>query len=62
MEKFAKENLSAYQFKWTSLSENLDNNGYISLKVNANEELQYKLEVYNNENLIYSNNFKTIIK
>ena len=61
-EKFVKEKLAAYKFNWSSLSSNIDSEGYISLSVKKGDEVKYKVEVKKDNNNVYSASFTTIIK
>ena len=60
--KFGKDNFSDYEFNWTSNSDNLGNDGYISLSAKANDIILYSLVVKNSDNdTIYNNNFSTVL-
>lgn len=60
--KFVKEKLSEYKFTWTSLSNNIDSQGYISKGVKSGDVVKYKVEVKKGNSTVYSNSFQTNIK
>lgn len=59
MEKWAKENLSDYQIAWTSNSEIMDNQGYISKNLNGYDEVSYSVVVSKNGSQVYTNSYTT---
>lgn len=61
-EKFVKEKLSNYTFNWSSLSNNIDDGGYISLSVKKGDVVKYKVDVKKGSNSVYSASFTTTIK
>ena len=60
--KFVKEKLSQYTFTWTSLSNNIDNKGFISLSVKSGDVVKYKVEVKKGNSTVYTESFETSIK
>ena len=61
-EKFVIETLKDYDFKWSAVSSNIDNKGYIKLSVNSGDEVKYKVDVKKGSSTVYSDSFTTIVK
>ncbi len=60
LEKFAKENLSSYQFTWTSNSTNvMDNTGKIAKDLNGVKSVSYSVSVTKNGTEVLSKNYTT---
>lgn len=59
LEKWAKENLSEYEFIWTSNSSILNNEGYINKNVNGEESISYSVNVMKDGVKVFNNSYKT---
>ncbi len=62
LEKFAKENLSDYQFAWTSNSTIMDNTGQIALDLQGNKSVSYSVDVTKAGNSVGHYDFTTELK
>jgi hypothetical protein len=63
LEKFALDYFSDYTFTWTSLSQNIDSIGRISLSANAGDVVSYKVSVKNESGVeVLNNTFNTTLK
>ena len=61
LEKYALENLMSYEFEWESNNKYLDNSGVISKNVQNGDNLKYSCAVYKDNQLVFSNTYKTKI-
>ena len=59
MEKWAKENLSQYQFTWTSTCPIMNNEGYISLDLKGLTSVSYSVLVTKNSSKVLEKSFST---
>lgn len=59
MEKFAKENLSEYQFTWKSNSSNMDNTGMIALNPAKDSKVNYSVVVTANDLKVFEQTYET---
>ena len=59
MEKWAKENLSEYQFIWTSTCPIMNNEGYISLDLKGLTSVSYSVVVSKNSSKVLEKSFST---
>lgn len=59
LEKWAKENLTEYEFIWTSNSDILDNEGYINKNINGVDSISYNVNVMKNGVKVFSNSYTT---
>lgn len=59
MEKWAKENLSNYEFKWTSTCPIMDNEGYISKDLKGLNSLSYSVLVTKNSSKVFEKSYST---
>lgn len=61
LEKFGMENFEGLTFEWTSHSDILTDDGYISLKVGEAKEVSYSVVVKRGEEVVYQQTFTTKI-
>ena len=59
MEKWAKENLSEFQFEWISTCSILDNEGYIAKDLKNFNLVTYNVVVTKNSNKVYEKAYST---
>lgn len=59
LEKWAKENLSNYQFEWISNCNILNNEGYISKNTNGLDKISYSVVVTKDGNKVFSQSYIT---
>ncbi len=59
LEKWAKENLSNYQFTWSNISKEINNEGYIQKQLGSIDSVKYSVKVSKNNKIIYTNSFST---